>query len=198
MRHITTLFLLALLSASTCCAAQSSPQHEWHFGAYTVRAGECATNTALTISRGSDTLYYNCGGDGFGYTIVDTISLNNDSLPDFVYAYQMEEYTVIGMLVSRPGKKHYLDIDITYDFDPQTYDTTIAKDAVIQTLVLRDINNDGRRDMLINSLAGDNYKIPHWTITLYNSQLRDIAAGRLKIDKNGHLVRPLHGLLSPK
>jgi hypothetical protein len=186
--------LFALLSVTANCLVQSSEQHEWHFGAYTVYAGECAVNTALTITRGRDTLYYNCGGDGMGYTMVDTINLNNDTLPDFVYAYTMEEYTVIGVLVSRHGKTHYQDVDVIDVFDPITYDTTIAKDAVIRTLWLCDINNDGRRDILVNSLAGSNYSIPNWTKVIYNRQLRDIATGRLKRDKKGRLFHPVSGL----
>jgi hypothetical protein len=173
------LLSLFLLTVTLHAEAQSRFTKTYKFGDYTVHTDY--RKASIRISRGSQTIYYDGSGDGAGYEYIDTMTLNADNVPDFVFVYPMEEYAVIGLLVSIPTKPFYKSIDLADLFDPYDYDTTIrrAKDATLKELVLVDVNKDGKRDLLTNVLKknGKLYPIKNWTDTFYNKQLRQIANG---------------------
>lgn len=174
--------LAVILLLSSCTVPAQDTARTWRFGAYSFHSGYCGSNTSTTILRDADTLYYRCAGDGTGYIIVDTISLNNDRRPDFAYVYMMEEYAVIGLLVSHPrGGYKNIDISYVFEFEPSLYKVAMPLDGVIAPMALWDIDGDGRRDMIIAGLdKKKGYTIPGYTQTINYTRLRSIAHGMVK------------------
>lgn len=172
---MTRFFLvLALLFTVHATYGQDTAKN-WRFGAYSFRSYD----TSITILRDNDVLYHSSGGDPVGYIFVDTLSLNKDELPDFAFAY-VDEYYSIDLLVSQP-RGGYKNIHVTdfFEFEPSVYHTTLPEGATVVPLRLRDINRDGKRDMLIGILDRETgYAIPRYTQTIRYDELRNIAAGK--------------------
>ncbi len=116
------------------------------------------------VFKGKELLYDNHTGDGFAYFSVDTLFLNSDHIPDFIFGYKMEDYSVIAALVST-GPGNYKELDIIHIFDPLTYDSTHPADNdSLYTFILKDVDNDNRRDIVTNvviSTGNDTWRVQH-------------------------------------
>lgn len=173
--------LLHCLLSVIFAFGQDSSNRTYDFGRFAVKTGDCKRNTQIEVFDGGRRIYHDCSGDGYGYLQVDSLYLNSDALPDFVFAYAMEEYTVIGLLVSSESEPKYRKVDIGILFDPQTYDSVLLdKNETIRQFVLKDANNDGRKDLITNLLLrnGAICAIKNWTDTTNYNDLRQKAKGR--------------------
>jgi hypothetical protein len=152
------LFALFFFIAGIKCKSQDFIK-VYNFGDYRVETGFCKSNTSLKIYKQNKIVYSDCSGDGVGYFLVNTMYLNNDNVPDFIFGYKMEDYSLVGLLLSKNTSPFYGSIDIKEIFDPLTYgNIKISKNETIKPLILRDIDNDGRKDILINIIENNNNK----------------------------------------
>ena len=132
-------------------ASELTGTGNYKFGNYSVQTGFDKDNPTVQIYKGEELLYDNHSGDGIAYFSIDTLSLNNDNIPDFIFGYQVEDYSVVGALVSTKSNANYKEVDILNVFDPLTYEkTNLTKGDSIYTFILKDVNNDNRRDIITN------------------------------------------------
>lgn len=180
MKMLLLTFFILYFSEDSIC--QNKYTKKYYFGLYSVETGFCNEMTGIKVYNENKLFYSNCFGDGAGYDNVDTMKLNTDSIPDFIFSYQMGEYTWIGMLVSQIDKK-YTYIDVLDVFDPYTYDSVIKqkKGEQLCSYVLMDVNNDGTKDIVTNIVLsqGKYISINNWTDTIYNVELVARAQGKI-------------------
>jgi hypothetical protein len=128
-----------------------------------------------------------------GYCGIDTITLNADKLPDFIYCYQMEEYMTIGLLIS--DEKHsYKNIDVINVFSPEIGENFVLnKNEILKDYILKDINGKGRPSLLTNVIEKEGmcFPVKNFTDTIPYSELQARAEGKLKgLRSRGILLSP--------
>jgi hypothetical protein len=174
MRLIAILLLLFPLY--TYATAQSNPKKNYRYGAYIVKMNYCSENSSLEILKDDKQLYYTCSGDGL-YYYIDTLSLNDDGIPDFITGYQMEDYVVLSVLVSAVNNS-YKDIEIAEIMLADIYSNThLSNGEVYRDFKLTDIDKDGKKDIITNIIidAAGNIKPTDMTETMLHNELRRIA-----------------------
>ena len=145
------IILFFLMSCELTQSQQLTQVRKYQFVNYSVQTGYNKDNPAIQIYKGKELLYDKHSGDGMACFSIDTLSLNNDNIPDFIFGYQMEDYSVVGALVSTKSNANYKEFDIINVFDPLTYENTaLMKGDSIYTFILKDVNNDNRRDIVTN------------------------------------------------
>ena len=169
--YIITLVLLCSFSLPQS-GSEFIKTYNWD--TYSVKTGFCEQQSQIAIQKSNVVIFKNCGGDGV-YSRVDTLYINNDKAPDFVFSYILEDYFNIGLLISddKGGYKHKL-LNKEY-FSPSTYtlDFALKRDKQEVEFTINDVDNNGYRDIVVNlHFDGQNYKaIKNYTDTLYNNEL---------------------------
>lgn len=122
----------------------------FEFGRYIVITGSCHSGSAIEILFNNKIVHHSCGGDGM-FTDIDTMDLNKDGRLDFVFGYTFDDYSTLGMLISKRNKRNYKTISITDDLY-KTYDCSLEPYSFdnkgLKEFVLTDIDNDGNKDIL--------------------------------------------------
>ncbi len=176
------VILFFLMSCELTQSQQLTQARKYQFGNYSVQTGYDKDNPAIQIYKGKELLYDKHSGDGMACFSIDTLSLNNDNIPDFIFGYQVEDYSVVGALVSTKSNANYKEFDIINAFDPLTYgNTALMKGDSIYTFILKDVNNDNRRDIITNVI--NNTDDHTWratqtqTDTILNAQIISLVNG---------------------
>jgi len=165
----------------------SAEQYEftkiYTFGDFIVETGFCNKHISIRISEKSKVLFFeDCSLDGV-YCDIDTLFLNFDKLPDFIYCYNLEDYSIIGVLISDTIYPYYRKVDLIDVFSPEIYgNINLSNDETLKEFVLFDINNDNRKDIITNVIKrGTNlYPINPFSDTLSYYQIRNMVKNKLK------------------
>ena len=98
------------------------------------------------------------------------MNVNNDSLVDFIYCEQEEEYAVVGLLLSDKTNT-YRNIDLIYVSPPEN-----NEGKLIREYILKDIDGDGRNDIVTNvAVNNKQYKaLNGYSDTLTYKQLNQL------------------------
>lgn len=149
----------------------------YKFGLYTVETAQRVAKSSIKINKNGKGFYISCSDNGVEYTQVDTLALNNDDIPDFVYAYRSKEYTTIGLLVSTTDSIKYKKLDVKFMFEPAKKNM-----ATYRAFILKDVNNDGYKDLVLNVLqdkTGNYHPIKKSSDTVNYLQLKHRAEGKI-------------------
>ena len=147
MRYFLIIGLVGLVGFIT---QQDRQKQKYTFGNFSVETDTCHNGASIKINASDKIIYKKCFSDVFRFENIDTLNINSDKKTDFVYCYQMEEYAVVGILVSDKDKV-YKNIDVVYVFDPETYNNiSLSKDEVLKEYILKDIDGDKRNDIITN------------------------------------------------
>ena len=175
---------LILINLAFLCFVFANGQEQYKetykFGSYAVKTGDCENNSSIGIFINGKSIYYSCGGDGMGYYDIDTVTINLDTLQDFLYQYDMKDYTSIGFLVSSSEDPCYKHVDVINVFSPECYgDVTLSKGEVLKSYILIDVDKNGKIDLLTNVIKRKNkfFPIKGFTDTLLYQELRNRAYG---------------------
>jgi hypothetical protein len=174
---LISLVFLCFISAN----GQKQYKEMYKFGSYTVKTDQSGGSMDISIFKNGKSIYY-FSGDGMGFYDVDTLTINSDTLPDFIYNYDMEDYTSVELLVSSTKTPYYKEIDIIYVESPEIYgNITLAKGEEIKPYILMDINKDGRKDLLTNLIKRKDkfFPIKNFSDTLFYRELKDRANGKI-------------------
>lgn len=172
---IMCFFVFSMIISSACVS--KGGEHPGNNN-YKVVTGFCDKGSEIKVFKNETVIYHLCGGDGI-YQSYGQININNDSIPDFVYSYNMEDYYDIGVLVSTSSG--YDDYMFDYEYDAiDLYANTLKDGAITVTetdsladFMVTDIDKDHQDDLLVNFLIRDDsiYRIPTFTDTIYHSDI---------------------------
>lgn len=167
------IYLLPLLALCSFAPADSDLSKTYSFGSYTVVTGFCGEQSQISIVKSDKVIFKDCSGDGF-YSLVDTLNLNTDNQPEFIYAYASEDFYTIGILAS--GNNTYRKISLPKQHtSPNSFmlDMAMKKEEQEIEFILTDVNKDGKKDLVANlKLNGKTYSaVRNYTDTIYNKDL---------------------------
>jgi hypothetical protein len=143
------MLILSLLMAS--CYSQDNIESKYDFSPYELRIGYCNYLPLIELYKGKSQIFRNCGGDG-EYEFVDTLNINGDNYPDFLLMLLSDDYFTVYSLISE-GESKYIQVrykDFNYG---DIYCNVDSKQ--IKYIYLQDIDNDGRKEVLINVIVDE-------------------------------------------
>lgn len=149
---VTLLFLLFSYCSSPTRPTEKPLQYEkrWNYGKVTVVTGFDAQDPVIKILQGGVQVFRKKGGDA-AYGDIDTLDINKDGMPDFVFESKYEDGSAVEMLVSVKKKNTYKIKNITSDI-LNKYDCSTApynqSDARLKSFVLMDVDKNGKRDIV--------------------------------------------------
>ncbi len=120
---------------------------------------------------------------GFHFDQIDKIDIDADGILDFIYSLQMDDYSIIGILVSNSKIPYYKSFDIIDVSSAQLYaNTPLAKGEKLKQFLLIDNNKDGEKELLTNVILKKDKVVPieNFSQTL---TLRDIRK-RIKMQEH--------------
>lgn len=166
---------LGLLCSFSLPQSGSEFIKSYNWDTYSVKTGYCEQQSQIEVQKLGAVIFKHCGGDGL-YSLVDTLYINSDNEPDFVFSYILEEYFNIGLLVSdNKGNYTYKLLDKEY-FSPATFslDHAFNKNKQEVEFIITDADNDGLKDIVVNlHYDGKNYsQVKNYTDTLYHNHLQ--------------------------
>lgn len=179
------VFLLTLLLLLLQCSSKNNTNSTlikniktWNFGIYNVFTGNCNKGSDIHILRSGKSLFYSCGGDG-AFGDLDTMDINKDGLMDFVFVYAFDDYSCLGMLVSK-GDNSYESLSISDDLYKR-YDCSVEPykidDKNLKDFILFDINHDGNKDIITIAYKNKGGKFVSTgcsRVILYNQLIRKL------------------------
>ncbi|MCX6232099.1 MAG: hypothetical protein NTZ33_11200 [Bacteroidetes bacterium] len=183
MRNLILFGFLSLILFKSLGQDSSDYIRTYKFGNYTIKTAYCKENPSIEIIQNGNTIYYDCSGEGYGYTDIDTLTINSDKLQDFIFCYKMEDYTIVGIFVSTDKSPFYRDVDIVYVFAPDIYGYyEYKKGEILKIYILKDINKDGKRELITNVIErkGHTYPIKNFTDTISNKEIMERIEGKIK------------------
>lgn len=136
-------------------------ERRFNFGKYVVVTGSNVKGSAISILERGKIIYKNQGGDGI-FSAIDTVDINQDKRLDFVFSYAFDDYTNLGILVSKGKRNKYEIISITdeiYKNQDCSFEPYQPDDKRIKDFILTDIDGDGKIDILTNAIVNSNSKI---------------------------------------
>lgn len=168
------IILAVLLCSFTLPQQGNEFVKTYNFGSLTVKTGFCGQQSQIEILKSGTTVFKKCGGDGL-YSRVDTLHINNDREPDYVFSYILEDYFNIGLLVSdNKGGYTYKILDKEH-YSPRAFSLDLAFDKNKQEVefIITDADKDGRKDIVANlHYDGKHYSpVKNYTDTINNKQL---------------------------
>lgn len=155
------LFTLLLTGLHLSAQTESPFVNTCFFGEYRVETGFCEYNSKLGVFYRDKPVALFCNGEGGGYSFVDTINLNNDDQPDFVCSHHQEDaWFYIVLLVSQKAGYRFVDIGAEY-MSVEVYGNLQNEDEqFLRDFRIKDVNGDGRQDIVLNVLEKDGKMIP--------------------------------------
>jgi len=140
-KSLIPILLITVLLLSGC-GGQTEVQrwnNTYKFNDYTVitnRSGYCPS---IKILKNNDSIFYFCEGEEFGYHDIDTLSINYDTLPDFMFCCDVEDATTVGMFVSTMKSPLYERRDFIELLSPEIYwDIKLSKSEELKHYILMD------------------------------------------------------------
>lgn len=127
----------------------------FHFDQYTFVMGfDSLQNSSLGLYSGNQKILSLKHSDG-EYDTVMVANLNNDDIPDFLISYQFEDGATLFGLLSK-SKTKFKEIKLLDEWQ-ETY-CIESGDTLqyIQPLQIRDVNNDGKDDIISNLVKINN------------------------------------------
>jgi len=170
---------LVIMFALICCDVKKveSQIKKYYFNDYTVITGFCEQQSKIDIlNKNNDTLYSYCFGDGF-YSLVDTININNDNVSDVVYSYYFDTYYIVGFLLSDTVSPFFRRAEVEYEYySPEFSDYMYKQNESHLELIVKDINNDHKDDVLVNLIDSAGYYkvVKNWTDTIFNNSVNSL------------------------
>lgn len=144
---VILMLILSLLMVS--CYSQDNIKSKYDFSPYELHTGYCNYQPLIELYKGKSQIFRNCGGDG-EYKFVDTLNINDDNYPDFLLMMLSDDYFTVYSLISEGESKYSL---IRYkDFSYGDIYCNIDSKQ-IKYIHLLDVDNDGRKDVLINVIV---------------------------------------------
>lgn len=154
------LFLITLLLTPFI----SSGQDKIHpFGDYTVRTGFCNYYARIEVMYQDSSLNIICDGEGGLYHEIDSTTITDDGIPDFVALFNAEDAQFWPVfIVSQKGKHsykfyepkfEYMSYDVYYENRENDHYEEISKQY--GPFAIKDIDGDGKKDLLIHVLKKD-------------------------------------------
>jgi len=125
-------------------------RHVFHFDNYTCISGatdSCCAYLALFLDR-KEVFYKKLDSSEGLFDTVMTANLNNDGVPDFIIICNWEDGSDLSALISKSKtsftEKQFGDISEIY--------CTATGDTIqhLQPLLIKDINNDGKDEIIVN------------------------------------------------
>ena len=184
MKTILLIILIFKICISPHAYQESllADQKKIDFGNYTVITGSCDKGSAIEIFDGGKSIYNSCGGDGM-YIDIDTMDINKDKIPDFVFVYAFEDGSTLGMLVSTREKKRYKNLNLCDDlfnkFDCST-EPYKPDDNRLKDFIIADIDKDGNKDIITIAIKNIDGSVTSTdcSITILHHQLQDLLKRR--------------------
>lgn len=133
-------------------------EKQWKYGNFTVITGFDKSEPVIEIFKANARFFFKKGGDG-AYGNIDTLDINRDGIPDFVFETKYEDGSTIGIIVSVRNKSNYriynIADDILYKYDCSTapYDQS---DSRIKSFIVTDIDKNGKRDIITMAIRNKN------------------------------------------
>jgi|GEM_PF-4544066 len=179
-----TVILFALLCILTSALPiELEKKSVQNYGDYTIETGFCGQRAGINIYKKQQPIYSLCFGDGY-YSHIDTYTLNNDGIPDFIYVFSFEDYSFLGTLVSSPDTPYYKNIDLDYEIMDCIAEKSRNYDIhEIHDMAFVDTDGDGDKEILTYIGLGENYKfiaIPGCTDTIKREQIANEIKKRLQ------------------
>lgn len=138
-------------------AQKSLVSQKYYFKNFVLETSSCKDGADITIFKNNKIIYKACFVDAFRFEHIDETHINADGISDFIYSLQMDDYSIIGILVSNPKVPFYKSFDIIDVFSADTYkNITLAKDEEIKEFLITDNNNDKEKEILINVILKNN------------------------------------------
>ncbi len=122
----------------------------FQFDNYTFVSGNSGQASTLGLYFKDKELFYTTSADGFFDTVM-TANLNSDGIPDFLFVDMFEDGKVLYSLISKT-KTTYDKRKVTDDYGGSFCFAGADTMKYLQPTILKDINNDGKAEILINHI----------------------------------------------
>jgi hypothetical protein len=153
MRSYILCYLLITFCV-TCKAQKSTVSQKYYFKNFLIETDSCKDGANIKILKNNKTIYKKCFIDGFRFDQIDKIDINGDGILDFIYSLQMDDYSIIGILVSNSKIPYYKSFDIIDVSSAQLYaNVALTKGEKIKPFLIVDNNKDGEKEMLTNVIV---------------------------------------------
>lgn len=144
-----TIFIILFPLLITSCYSQNEIKFKYNFDRYDLHLGYCDCNSLIELYMDKILIFRSCGGDG-QYELIDTLKINDDDDPDFLFILQSDDYFTVYSLISEENKKYSL---VRYkDFSYGDIYCNVGSNH-IKYIYLQDVNKDGKKEVLINVLV---------------------------------------------
>ncbi len=130
------------------------------FGDYTVRLGFCDYYARIEVQYKDSSLNIICAGEGGIYRQIDTSTITDDGIPDFVVSFNTEDAQFWPVfIVSQKGKQSYKFYEpkfeyMSYDGFNENGEEDYSEEVTKQyhPFAIKDIDGDGKKDLLVHVL----------------------------------------------
>jgi hypothetical protein len=149
MRYLI-IISLTLIMGFKYVKGQQQINQKYLFGKFAIETDTCKIGASIKVSEMSKVIYKECFQDANQIIGVDTINLNSHRIQNFVYCCEMEEYSVVGVIIS-DKEKVYRNVDVIYVFSPEIYSNIkLGKNEIIKEFILKDVDGDKKQDIITN------------------------------------------------
>ncbi|ODT57215.1 MAG: hypothetical protein BGP01_05955 [Paludibacter sp. 47-17] len=146
MKTIIFLFFYLLM---TSCHSQNDIKIKYNFDRYDLLIGYCEYNSLIELYKDKILIFRNCGGDG-DYEFIDTLKINDDDYPDFLFILRSDDYFTVYSLLSEENNKYS---QVRYkDFSYGDIYCNVGSNHV-KYIYLQDVDRKGKKEVLINVIV---------------------------------------------
>jgi hypothetical protein len=133
----------------TSCHSQNDIKIKYNFDRYDLLIGYCEYNSLIELYKDKILIFRNCGGDG-DYEFIDTLKINDDDYPDFLFILRSDDYFTVYSLLSEENNKYS---QVRYkDFSYGDIYCNVGSNHV-KYIYLQDVDRKGKKEVLINVIV---------------------------------------------
>lgn len=173
---------LLILLCSGCTAQKSVRYRQYLFKPFIIETDTCKYGANLKLSLKNKIVYDTCFTEVFFIGKVDTLRINDDNIPDFLFTLQSEDYSTLQSLIYSNGLfKSYSISDIN---SVELYSNEVLQGDSVEEFVIVDLNKDNVKEVLTNVFIRKDGKIElikNFTDTITYKELQERAEGKTKL-----------------